>query len=205
MSPVAKPRDAASLVAVRVGREPAVLMGRRHARHRFMPNYFVFPGGRVDPRDHLAPLVSDLRSDVAEALSREVSPVRARALAVAAARETFEETGLVLGELRDGRLAPALDGLQYLARAITPVQSPIRFHARFFVVAEAALGGQIRDSDELLDVDWVPVSRALALPLADITQFVVHEVARLVPDLTAKRSVPLYRYRRGRPSVVRHG
>ena len=57
-------------------------------------------------------------------------------LAVAAIRETYEETGLWIGEHIAGRLRPNLQCLEYLARAITPASSPIRYNARFFM-AEA--------------------------------------------------------------------
>src|SRR3984957_13117783 len=46
-------KHAASLIVLRIDRgaslagEPHMLMGMRGARHRFMPNRLVFPGGRV--------------------------------------------------------------------------------------------------------------------------------------------------------------
>ncbi len=47
-----RPRDAASLILTRgVGPYCAVLMGRRAARHAFLPGAYVFPGGRVDAGD----------------------------------------------------------------------------------------------------------------------------------------------------------
>ena len=47
-----RPKDAATLIIVRGGgKEPRVLMGKRAASHKFMPNKFVFPGGKVDPAD----------------------------------------------------------------------------------------------------------------------------------------------------------
>jgi len=45
---------------------PRVLMGQRHANHKFMPNKFVFPGGRVDPADSRIRPVEDLRAEVAQ-------------------------------------------------------------------------------------------------------------------------------------------
>ena len=45
---LARPKDAATLIVVRGGTEPTILMGKRAATHRFMPNKFVFPGGRLD-------------------------------------------------------------------------------------------------------------------------------------------------------------
>ncbi|MFM8613809.1 MAG: hypothetical protein ACKOC9_03645, partial [Alphaproteobacteria bacterium] len=60
----ARPRDAASLIVWRQSRKgPELLMGKRHAGHRFMPDVMVFPGGRVDPDDHRGPAISELRGD----------------------------------------------------------------------------------------------------------------------------------------------
>ena len=42
--PLIRPRDAATLMIIdRSGKEPRVLMGKRHASHTFMPGKFVFP------------------------------------------------------------------------------------------------------------------------------------------------------------------
>ena len=49
-----RPKDAATLIIVRDGKE--VLMGVRSAKHAFMPNKFVFPGGAVDAVDATIPL-----------------------------------------------------------------------------------------------------------------------------------------------------
>ncbi len=56
---VVRAKHAASLIVVRMdddaarceAGEPHVLMGMRGAKHRFMPNRLVFPGGRVDRAD----------------------------------------------------------------------------------------------------------------------------------------------------------
>ncbi|MGB8186236.1 MAG: NUDIX hydrolase, partial [Pseudolabrys sp.] len=43
--PDSEPRDAATLMLIdRSGPAPRVLLGRRHAGHKFMPGKFVFPG-----------------------------------------------------------------------------------------------------------------------------------------------------------------
>src|SRR5882757_7091846 len=94
--------------------EPHMLMGMRGARHRFMPNRLVFPGGAVDRADLSAPCLTGLSARTEAALHRNANAKLARGLGVAAARELHEETGLSLG------LPPALDGLEYLARAVTP-------------------------------------------------------------------------------------
>ena len=56
-----RPRDAATLILLdKSGGETKVLMGRRHARHAFMPGKFVFPGGRTDPADSRIPVAEGL-------------------------------------------------------------------------------------------------------------------------------------------------
>src|SRR5687767_15056322 len=98
------PRDAATLILLdRSGPSPKVLMGRRHHGHVFMPGKFVFPGGRVDPLDRQmavgAPLDPRAEAKLMRHLQRP-TPAKARGLALAAIRETFEETGLFLGQKR---------------------------------------------------------------------------------------------------------
>ena len=155
-----------------------VLLGRREPQHRFMPHVWVFPGGRVDPEDARAPASSELSPEVAAKLETRWSPARARALAIAAIRETFEETGLAFGKLVDGELHPDLARLDYLARAITPTLSPIRFHARFFLTDAAGGSGQLGGNGELLDLRWIPIPEALELPIINVTRFVLQEIAR---------------------------
>ncbi|HEY1961084.1 MAG TPA: hypothetical protein VGG69_01600, partial [Rhizomicrobium sp.] len=95
-----RPKDAATLVLVR--REPdgwRVLMGRRHGSMAFMANKTVFPGGRVDPCDYRLASGDNFRVDVAATLARAARDViHARALGLAAIRETFEETGILVGK-----------------------------------------------------------------------------------------------------------
>ena len=152
------PRPAASLVVLRD--DGTVLMGMRGARHRFMPNRLVFPGGAVDPADHDAAPATPLRADVLHRLEKSATPTLARALGIAAARELEEETGLTLG------MPPELDGLDYLCRAVTPEPSPVRFDARFLVVEADRISGQLAGSGELESLRWWGIEEALAIDLA---------------------------------------
>ncbi len=187
--PLARPRDAATLIIYR-GDAGAleVLMGERHARHRFMPNRHVFPGGRIDARDSRVRCASPLAPAAAAQLGRKLDPARARAMAVAAIRETFEETRLIVGgpdpapERPPPRgwegffgagFAPALGALSYIARAVTPPIRPVRFNARFFVVGHEHVTGEVRESGELLGLKWFTVDQALTLELAQITRRVL--------------------------------
>src|SRR6266851_4815348 len=94
-APYVRPKDAATLILVdRSGRLPKVLLGKRHARHKFMPGKFVFPGGRVDSADRHMPVARPLDPHAEAQLMKRfqrASAARARALALAAIRETFEE------------------------------------------------------------------------------------------------------------------
>jgi 8-oxo-dGTP pyrophosphatase MutT (NUDIX family) len=159
-----------------------------------MPDVYVFPGGRVDARDVLRPARTELRPDVAARLARCATPARARALGVAAVRETFEETGLVVGRLEAGEVRPDLHHLDYVARAITPALNPIRYHARFFLVDAAHAHGELRSNGELLDLAWVSISEALELNIIDVTEIVLREVAARLEGRAAQ-GIPLIHYR----------
>ena len=199
-----RPRDAASLVILRQRKGGTeVLLGRRASRHRFRPNVFVFPGGRVDNADRNADINGTLSKPVAQKLETKWSPVMAQALAVAAVRETFEETGLIIGEKqKKGGVLPNLTGLDYVARAITPPDNPMRFHARFFCIDAEHTSGQVRDSEELQALKWFTLAEALAMPLVDVTEFVLREVERRQGGWKPP-GVPLFSYRGGR-AVIRY-
>ena len=206
-----RPRDAATLIIVRRdGSKPRLLMGRRNGGHDFMPDKWVFPGGRIDRSDFHAPYATDLRPEVAARLERTAPPARARAIALSAIRETFEEAGLLLAKPAPTRPAagpwrdflelgaePDLSALDFVARAITPPYRPKRFDARFFMAEADRLISLERRADcgELDEIAWVDLDEALALDLPNITRFVVQEVAlRLdAPD----RPAPFMRFMRG--------
>ena len=198
-----RPRDAASLVIFRERKGTTeVLLGRRASRHRFMPNVFVFPGGRLDAADHQVAVAAELARPVARKLNNKWSPEVSRALAVAAVRETFEETGLVIGERKKGGVLPNLAGLDYVARAITPPDNPMRFHARFFAIDAKHTSGRVRDSNELQALQWFSLAEALAMPLVDVTEFVLQEIQRRQEGWRPP-GVPLFSYRNGR-AVIRY-
>jgi 8-oxo-dGTP pyrophosphatase MutT (NUDIX family) len=191
------PRDAASLVIVRRHRGThQVLMGRRPAKDRFMPDVFVFPGGRVDPADARIAVRNELPAREIARIRWSSSPRRARMLGVAAIRETFEETGLRIGDRVSGTLRPDLRCLEYIARAITPRESAIRYHARFFMTRADQAAGRIRSNGELLDLRWMSFDQAGRLPIISVTQLVLDEAQY---RLSGKpfRGVPLFFYRNG--------
>ncbi len=193
-----KPRDAATLILVRKVRGAwTVLMGQRAKGHVFMPDKWVFPGGRVERADAVAAAASELRPEVEAKLLLEKARRTPRAFALAAVRETFEETGLVVGragapggkaapgweEYAACDAAPELDKLDFICRAITPPYRPRRFDARFFFAEADAVLLDDRphlSGDELLHSRWFTMSEAFDLDLPNVTRFVLGEVdARL--------------------------
>jgi 8-oxo-dGTP pyrophosphatase MutT (NUDIX family) len=192
-----RPRDAATLVLYRLDVDgPRILMGCRSAGHDFMPDKYVFPGGRVDAGDGLAPSIDELAVSEAEAL-RHKSRRQPRAFPLTAIRETFEETGLIVGRPTDRLpcpegwadyyaqgVAPCLSGFTFVGRAITPPMRHKRFDARFFMAdAEAVLIDDRPpvDGAELNDLRWFTLAEVAELDLPNVTRYVISEVeARLV-------------------------
>lgn len=220
--PNVRPRDAATLILIdRSGREPKVLMGRRHAGHKFMPGKFVFPGGRIEPGDRRMVAAGALDPVVEQRLMARVqrpSSQRARALALAAIRETFEETGLLLGTKDYGppetaaggpwsdfaRLGvfPNLEALHFVARAITPPRRPKRFDTRFFAVDASEIAhrveGVVTQDSELVELCWVALREATALDLPTITGVILDELGqRLAGAMSPFLPVPFYYERQG--------
>lgn len=193
-APRVRPRDAAGLVLLRDGRHgPEVLLGRRHRRVTFLPDIYVFPGGRVDPEDARP-------SGFAERIQPGLDGLLAAggrppaAFLRAALRETLEETGLLLGRpaatapagARSGPwrlfaehgLAPAFDALQLVCRAITPTSSHRRYNTRFFLADGSVAQGTLGGSGELEDLRWFPIAETARLGLVDVTQVVLAESLR---------------------------
>ncbi|MER9975018.1 NUDIX hydrolase [Mesorhizobium sp. M0085] len=216
-----RPRDAATLILLdRKGDEFLVLMGRRHAGHAFMPGKFVFPGGRTDPADSRISTATALHPEEEARLTAGIgrtSPARARAIALSAIRETYEEAGLLIGQKgvfatarRDWQgfvehgVIPSLQALRFVARAITPPNRVRRFDTRFLaawrddVAVELPGGGP---TNELEDVVWLPLAKARQADIPDITRTVLEELEiRLAwdPLLSPGSPVPFYRLVRNR-------
>ncbi len=184
-----RPVDASSLVLYR-GRGPSleILVGMRGARHVFMPNRYVYPGGRVDPMDARVRPAAPLRDDVAARLGRTATQARARALAVAAIRELFEETGLLLAASDDipdvwhPGIAPRLDALDYIFRAVTPPGRTRRFNTRFFLAEAGGIRGELGGDGELENLGWLSIEALRALPLMWITRAVLDEAQRVIDE-----------------------
>ena len=146
-SNVVTPAPAASVVLLRdTDAGPEILYLHRNPDLRFMGGYWVFPGGRVDPADHVS------GGDTAGAARR------------AAAREAHEEAGV--------RVDPV--DLHPVCQWTTPVSSPIRFATWFFAAASnpeivRVDGGEIRDHRWRRPEDALQAHRAGEIKFANPT------------------------------------
>ena len=201
-------RDAASVLLIRGSGENAhVLMGQRGAKAAFMPEKFVFPGGALDSTDQDITLARPLADACIARLSQGHDAPNA--LAVAAIRELWEETGLMLGAAGDWRdppadwqgfaeqgLIPDAHGLRYIFRAITPPGRPRRFDARFFLAHADSVSGDLDDfssaCDELSHLHWVSMAEARRLNLPFITEVVLAEAQAHIAGEEMADSVPFF-------------
>lgn len=218
-----RPFDAATMLILdRSGKVPRVLMGKRHPGHKFMPGKFVFPGGRVDAGDRRMTATGALpQACEARLMARTVrpSPGKARALALAAIRETFEETGLLFGSAEFGApenppagswsefarqgVHPELSAISFVARATTPPRRPKRFDTRFFVMDFSALAGKVEGvtgpDSELVELVWVSFAEAVELDLPTITTVIIREVeARIAAGFGPQLPAPYFWEKNGR-------
>lgn len=217
-----RPRDAATLILLdKSGGENRVLIGRRHRSHTFMPGRFVFPGGRTDPEDGRIPVAADLHPDEMARLvatTAKGSTTRARAIALSAVRETYEEAGMLIGRRADftttregwqgfaqAGVYPALDALRFIARAITPPGRTRRYDARFFaawrddVAVTLPEGGPTNELEEII---WLTIEEAKKAEIPSITRTILTELERRLAEDPLLRPggapVPCYRMVRNR-------
>lgn len=216
--PNVTPRDAATLILLdRGGPTPKVLMGRRHQGHVFLPGRFVFPGGAVDKQDRLMSSATPLDPRAEAKLMKHVkrpSAAKARAMALTAIRETFEETGLLLGKksadapvapvagpwaaFAEHRVHPDLGSVHFIARAITPPGRSRRYDTRFFTADATAVAHQVEGvigpEAELVELVWVPLDQTGGLELMAITEMVLETLqTQIKAGFSHDLPVPFYR------------
>lgn len=217
-----RPKDAATVILVRHTRGvPTILMGRRASGHVFMPDKYVFPGGKVDLCDRLISACDDFLPQTHAALLALSKRRDVRAFGLAGVRETWEETGLVIGKSKSftsktqdegwrsyaamGAI-PTLAPLHFVARAITPPMRTRRFDARFFMADanEALLDDRPPvDGAEMEDLRWFTYDDALDLDLPTVTRFVLGEVAARLKEPNYAHRPAFLRWTRSGHALVR--
>jgi 8-oxo-dGTP pyrophosphatase MutT (NUDIX family) len=185
------------------------LMGKRASTHRFMPNKFVFPGGKLDRVDQQLNVPGELSDPVMARLRKStraaVGDRKLRGLALAAIRETYEETGLVIGrksvaaprsrntiwqEYFAHDVEPPLEHMDFIARAITP-------HDRFIQNDPERV---VDASGELNEIHWMTLPEARQLDLPSITRWIIDRVEtriRLDTSTQLRQSAPFIRFING--------
>jgi 8-oxo-dGTP pyrophosphatase MutT (NUDIX family) len=186
---------AATILLVRDDPAFEVLMVKRHHQIDFASGALVFPGGKTHAGDH----------DPAwekRALGWERSLPHKRALRIAAIREAYEETGVLLarhadgsafrGEARAGAarddiaqdrrafldliaeldLRLDLDALTVFARWITPSLMPKRFDTWFYLAVAPPDQLAACDGWETVDAEWVAPAEALRLAQAGLRKVI---------------------------------
>jgi len=202
-------KDAATLIVIRDrDTQPAVLMGQRGVSAAFMPGKFVFPGGAVDTNDAIVP-TSPLSTHDSVRLKSD-STISPEALAAAAIRECWEETGQILGApgewdtpppgwhgFATTGMIPDAAALTFFFRAVTPQGRPRRFDARFFLADATALKSDPDDfskaEDELSHLQWVPLAKVRSYDLPFITQVVLAELVSYLKVGGVPASIPYFR------------
>lgn len=204
-------------------------MGRRRPSQVFLPNKFVFPGGRTDSVDRKIPAADELDDRCLTKLMIDMkgsaaSPQRARGLALAAVRETFEEAGLLIGKVRSSGepeasagssaavsgtwsqffaedVVPALLPLTFVARAITPPGRPRRYDTRFFLVDAGHVAKTVEPpDDELRDLGWFTIEELRRLDVPNITRAVIEDVNEYLAGpggIGSPWAVPFYYFKNG--------
>ncbi|MEI8150344.1 MAG: NUDIX hydrolase [Hyphomicrobiales bacterium] len=218
-----QPKDASTLILLDLsGPSPQVLMGKRHERHVFLPGAFVFPGGSVDAADRQMTVGAPLDPRAENKLmlhTRRPSAAKAQGLALAAIRETFEETGLLLGSKRDAPprapdgpwkafadagIHPDLSTVHFIARAVTPPRRKRRYDTRFFTADVSAIAhkieGKVGAEFELTELVWLPLKGIKErIELLAITEIVLIDLQKQIEaGFSHDLPVPFYRVRHGK-------
>jgi len=216
---VATPKEAATVILLRNAADERrgpfeVLMVHRHPDSIFVPECYVFPGGCIDEGDCEPGFASYCRGRNEDAAFQLLGDMPTPALAfgawIAAVRETFEETGILLTHsplaveklpllrqrllgrektflelVREENLLLAVDRLEYFAHWITPELLPYRYDVRFFVTEAPGNQTACPDGIELTGHAWVTPRHALE-------QYAVNKFPMVLPTIMTLRELAGY-------------
>lgn len=201
--PQPQPSAAVILLDPRRGQgEPfGLYLLRRRAESKFMPNRFVFPGGRVEPGDGADPwspqalgrcALRELWEEAGVILAPELErpgPAAPSAQARQAARQALQEEGASLEQALAGLgLTPHLEGLRSYARWITPLARPQRFDTMFYLAMMPAGQEAASDQQETSEGLWRGPRQALAENLEGRVELAPPQV-RILGELAAFASL----------------
>jgi 8-oxo-dGTP pyrophosphatase MutT (NUDIX family) len=186
MSEPAPALPAATILLVRDTPAFEVLMVKRHHQIDFASGALVFPGGKIEPGDADPAWEQHCRG-------WDAHPAEERHLRIAALREAFEESAVLLARETDGtpwraydraaasreRIAKGelafldlvrelgvqldLEAMAPFARWITPRMMPKRFDTWFFVATAPQDQLAVCDGYETVDAEWIAPGEAISL------------------------------------------
>lgn len=187
-----KPLDASTVLILRDSQVQGgleVFMIRRHAKSSVLGGAYVFPGGKVDAADFSAHLLNRVDADLGQLIAQlnehDLSEQAAAALYIAAIRETFEESGVLLTHtplpgglaaqesavaqnfatlVEQHAITLAVQDLVPFSRWITPKMPSVmskRFDTRFFLVKDPQFQVAKHDNHEAVDSAWLSPTLAL--------------------------------------------
>jgi 8-oxo-dGTP pyrophosphatase MutT (NUDIX family) len=211
MNPIAPALPSSSLLLVRDGRGGLeVLMMQRAKTMRFAPGALVFPGGKVDVAD-----AQNWRWQ--RYLQGNRHPMRDLAYRIAAARELYEEVGILLGHTRCKKpelyeipfekaliresLTLGVEDMIPFAHWVTPETLPRRFDTYFYLIADQGYVEK-HDGNEAISAKWVKPREILSdwednkTPLMFPTRLNLMKLARsstVAAALIAVRQAPVVR------------
>lgn len=201
------PRHAATVILLRESQGgPEVLVVRRHENLAFMGGMWVFPGGTLADADSaeraLARIPDGARARCAQFRDLQgaaLAPRLCLGLTVAACRETFEETGVLLAADRDGNTCSPELAARLQTERTDIVSQPERFAAilerEHLLLTSGQLaywahwitpggGGRTRRYDTRFFVAAVPPGQIAAI---DTTETVEHAWMRPAAVIEAAR------------------
>ncbi len=186
MDKVTPIEPAATVILVRTASSGLeVLMQQRNHNATFGGGAWVFPGGKLDPSDHLNEWQDQCDLSHDEANVQLATSSNGLAYWIAAIRELVEEAGILIGHKGNAQLAHAAQqflnqhpngflnfcrsnelqlatsNLRYLSRWVTPPLSPKRYDTRFFICQCPGNQQPRQDGVEAIDTCWISPAKAL--------------------------------------------
>lgn len=195
MTEPARPRQASTVILLRrAGAGFEVFLTRRPEGMRFLGGMYCFPGGTVHRDDNAARLIERCRGldgrQTRRIFGAQVSPRSTGGFWVAAVRELFEETGILLATdhagnavsqeilasvhrrlmeksasfhdlLQRENLYCDLSSLVYFSHWQTPSDNPVRFDTRFFLAVLPEKQIPLAISEEVIHSVWLTPDDAL--------------------------------------------
>jgi glyoxylase-like metal-dependent hydrolase (beta-lactamase superfamily II)/8-oxo-dGTP pyrophosphatase MutT (NUDIX family) len=168
------PKDAGSIIILKDQEDPKLLWVKRNARLAFMGGFHAFPGGQLDKEDLETPVYGCAGDEAA--------------MRACAAREIFEEIGVLLAEgaghltaaqiadarraladgektfqqiLAENHLALTRNALVAAGRWVTPPFAPRRFDTWFFLAWLTENQDALVEPGELETAEWIRPAEAL--------------------------------------------